>query len=292
MYFHPGFAARNAVTAVELAERARYASENILEGEAGLFAAFRRAARRRTRSRCSRDGRPEILERLQQAGSGLQFRADAVPGGAARARAGWATDRCHRARIVVRVPSRAMRYPGCDFAGPFQRALQAKMSIQFGVAAALARGAIAEENYQRLDDAGSPAPDRADRARGRTRPSRRAFRARRAPRSSVSLADGSRSSSAWTTWCAATSDEVRARFRAAAAAVLGPTRAPPRSRIGSTAGMSDDVGALLQLADAEAPGWTRALTEEDVGTTVRTGSSTTGRLRDDDATMPMGVRLC
>ena len=39
-----------------------------------------------------------------------------------------------------------MRYPGCDFAGPFQRALQAKMSIQFGVAAALQRKAIAEEN--------------------------------------------------------------------------------------------------------------------------------------------------
>ena len=42
MYFHPGFAARNAVTAVELAVHGAYASESILEGEAGLFAAFRR----------------------------------------------------------------------------------------------------------------------------------------------------------------------------------------------------------------------------------------------------------
>src|SRR5262245_8505182 len=42
MYFHPAFAARNAVTAVELAELGAYASEDILEGDAGLFAAFRR----------------------------------------------------------------------------------------------------------------------------------------------------------------------------------------------------------------------------------------------------------
>src|SRR5829696_3311247 len=42
MYFHPGFAARNAVTAVQLAEAGAQASETILEGEAGLFAAFRR----------------------------------------------------------------------------------------------------------------------------------------------------------------------------------------------------------------------------------------------------------
>ena len=42
MYFHPGFAARNAITAIELAEAGARASETILEGEAGLFAAFRR----------------------------------------------------------------------------------------------------------------------------------------------------------------------------------------------------------------------------------------------------------
>ena len=48
----------------------------------------------------------------------------------------------------------AVRYPGCDAAGPFRHALQAKMSILFGVAATLARGAIAEDNYRRLDDPG------------------------------------------------------------------------------------------------------------------------------------------
>src|SRR5216683_6111246 len=42
MYFHPGFAARNAIAAIELAEAGACASETILEGEAGLFAAYRR----------------------------------------------------------------------------------------------------------------------------------------------------------------------------------------------------------------------------------------------------------
>ena len=42
MYFHPGFAARNAIAAIELAEAGAFGSEAILEGEAGLFAAFAR----------------------------------------------------------------------------------------------------------------------------------------------------------------------------------------------------------------------------------------------------------
>ena len=40
MFFHVGFAARNAVTSVELAELGAYASETALDGEAGLFAAL------------------------------------------------------------------------------------------------------------------------------------------------------------------------------------------------------------------------------------------------------------
>ncbi|HSP67450.1 MAG TPA: MmgE/PrpD family protein, partial [Bryobacteraceae bacterium] len=42
MFFHAGFAARNAVTAVELAELGACASGTALDGPAGLFAALRR----------------------------------------------------------------------------------------------------------------------------------------------------------------------------------------------------------------------------------------------------------
>ncbi|HEY8013508.1 MAG TPA: MmgE/PrpD family protein, partial [Dongiaceae bacterium] len=41
MFFHPGFAARNALTAVELAAAGADAAVDALDGEAGLFAAFR-----------------------------------------------------------------------------------------------------------------------------------------------------------------------------------------------------------------------------------------------------------
>ena len=54
--------------------------------------------------------------------------------------------------IVVKASAAAVGYPGCDYAGPFERILQAKMSIQYCVAATLARGVIAESNYRVLDD--------------------------------------------------------------------------------------------------------------------------------------------
>ena len=45
MFFHVGFAARNAVTSVELAELGAYTSETALDGKAGLFAALGRLGR-------------------------------------------------------------------------------------------------------------------------------------------------------------------------------------------------------------------------------------------------------
>jgi 2-methylcitrate dehydratase PrpD len=54
--------------------------------------------------------------------------------------------------IVVKASAAAVGYPGCDFAGTFGRILQAKMSIQYCVAATLGRGAIEETNYHLLDD--------------------------------------------------------------------------------------------------------------------------------------------
>src|SRR5579863_10344447 len=43
MFFHPGFAARNAVTAVELASLGARASESSLDGRAGLFAGLNKS---------------------------------------------------------------------------------------------------------------------------------------------------------------------------------------------------------------------------------------------------------
>jgi 2-methylcitrate dehydratase PrpD len=45
-----------------------------------------------------------------------------------------------------------MLYPGCDATGPFSHVLQAKMSIQYNVAAALIKGSVSEDNFALLDD--------------------------------------------------------------------------------------------------------------------------------------------
>ena len=54
--------------------------------------------------------------------------------------------------VQVKCTAAAINYPGCNAPGPFQRVLQAKMSIHFCVAATLARRSIEENNYRRLDD--------------------------------------------------------------------------------------------------------------------------------------------
>jgi 2-methylcitrate dehydratase PrpD len=54
--------------------------------------------------------------------------------------------------ISIRVSDAALHYPGCNAKGPFERALQAKMSIVFSTAAVLANGRITEDNYHQLDN--------------------------------------------------------------------------------------------------------------------------------------------
>jgi len=57
------------------------------------------------------------------------------------------------ASIKVMCSAAAINYPGCNAEGPFERVLQAKMSIRFCVAATLTRKSIDENNYRQLADA-------------------------------------------------------------------------------------------------------------------------------------------
>jgi 2-methylcitrate dehydratase PrpD len=238
MYFHPGFAARNAVTAVELAEHGAYASESILEGEAGLFAAFRREPPPGAIVLFA-DGHPEIISVYNKPVPACNFAQTACQ--AALRIAGRLGDDLANARaILVRVPAAAVRYPGCDFAGPFQRALQAKMSIQFGVAAALQRKAVAEDNYRNLGDAGILHLIGLTRLEEDDAFTQR-FPAAQGAEVRVSLADGSLVMERLNDVVPATTGEIRARFRSAAAAVVGPERA---------AGIEACIGGLEEEADA------------------------------------------
>lgn len=150
MFFHPGFAARNAVTSVELAELGAFASETALDGRSGLFAAL-------DRSDCAgkvtpfEDGKWEILSVYYKPAPACNYAQTACQAAQALTTQDGILSRDIQ-DVRVRCSAAAVAYPGCDFAGPWNRILQAKMSIQYCVAATLAQGKIAEANYHLLDD--------------------------------------------------------------------------------------------------------------------------------------------
>jgi 2-methylcitrate dehydratase PrpD len=146
MFFHPGFAARNAVTAVELAELGALASETALDGPAGLFAALGKAGQVSAVAPFSGEA-PEILSVYYKPAPACNYAQTAC-----QAALAISVPSAEIVAITVKASAAAVNYPGCNFAGPFERILQAKMSIQYCVAAALARQAIEEANYHRLSD--------------------------------------------------------------------------------------------------------------------------------------------
>ena len=150
MFFHAGFAARNGMTAARLAAAGAFASPSALEGEAGLFAALGKPKAGQQMALFA--DRPEILSVYHKPVPACNFAQ--TPSLAALALARSATLPAQRIlAITVRVPRAGARYPGCDYRGPFAHILQAKMSIQYNVAAALLLGSMTEHNFTLLDDA-------------------------------------------------------------------------------------------------------------------------------------------
>jgi len=217
MYFHPGFAARNAIAAIELAEADARASETILEGEAGLFAAFRRQPAP-TEIRLFAGTEPEIMAVYNKPAPACNFAQTAAQTALRVARELGSSEDI--ASISVRVPEAAARYPGCDSKGPFHNALQAKMSIPFSVAAVLARGALEEENYADIGDVGILGL--VERVDLQTAPDlTAAFPASQGAEILVGLRNGTTIHHRLDNVIAATPDEIRARFRQAASSVIG-----------------------------------------------------------------------
>ena len=150
MFFQAGFAARNGMTAARLAAAGAFASPSALEGEAGLFAALGKPKAGQQMALFA--DRPEILSVYHKPVPACNFAQ--TPSLAALALARSATLPAQRIlAITVRVPRAGARYPGCDYRGPFAHILQAKMSIQYNVAAALLLCSMTEHNFTLLDDA-------------------------------------------------------------------------------------------------------------------------------------------
>ena len=221
MYFHPGFAARNAIAAIELAEAGALASETILEGEAGLFAAFRRQPAP-SDIRLFAGPQPEIMAVYNKPAPACNFAQTAAQTALRVARQLRTSEDI--ATVAIRVPEAAVRYPGCDSKGPFHNALQAKMSIPFSVAAVLARVALEEENYAQVDD---PTILRLiERTDLQSAPDlTAAFPAKQGAEVLVGLRDGKTIHQRLENVIAATPDEIRVRFRQAASDVIGDKRA-------------------------------------------------------------------
>lgn len=242
MYFHPGHAARSAVCAVGLAAAGADAAEAALDGDAGLFASFRRAPPASPVILFDR-GVPEILAVYNKPAPACNFAQTACQAALAVARA--IENASEIASLVIDLPEAAIRYPGCDFAGPFERALQGKMSIQFSVAATLVRRRMEEANYARLDD---PAIlDLIRRTTLRRDPSlTAAFPAKQGAEIEVILADGRRIGHRLDDVVPATEAEIRARFRDAAGVRMGPHRTAAIEALVDRADTIVDAGEIAR----------------------------------------------
>jgi 2-methylcitrate dehydratase PrpD len=150
------------------------------------------------------------------------------------------------ASIAVRVPRAGALYPGCDYTGPFTHVLQAKMSIQYNVAAALIEGGVSEKNFKLLNDArlhkliGLMTLDVDEEMT-------RAYPGKQGGEVEVRETGGAAHRLRLEDVVNATPSAVRERFRVAADAVMGKTRTREIEDCIETLEGSEDAGRLGSL---------------------------------------------
>lgn len=248
MFFHPGFAARNAWTAVNLARAGAYGSADALDGRSGYFAAF---ARRPMPGPVDLfpAGEADILNVYHKAAPACNFAQTACQT-ALKLIEMIGSDAAPVERIRISVPAAAKAYPGCDHAGPFERPLQAKMSIPFGVAAVFANGRLSEDNYADLAD-----PEIL-RLIGASELVSSAELTGLYPRQQgavidITLGDGRQLSMGLPDVVPATEADVRGRFRSAAAGIAGQAAADAIEEFVDRLELKKDAGRLLPLCAAK-----------------------------------------
>lgn len=244
VYVHAGMAARSGIMAAVLAGLGATASEDIIEGEAGMLAAFGGVERASVLTEGLGRGF-EILSVFHKPAPACNFvqtpcqaALDIVTASGLKARA------IESVRVHT-FPS-AIAYPGCDWAGPFGSVLQAKMSIQFSVASVLVHGRLGGENFLSFDD-----PEVA-RVAARTELVADAaitagFPARQGAEVEVRLVGGETRRARLDDVRPHGPDDVRARFRAAASAVFGAGRAEEIETAVAGLPSARDVAPLARL---------------------------------------------
>jgi 2-methylcitrate dehydratase PrpD len=144
MYFHPGIAGRNGITAMLMAREGASAAEGSLDGKAGLFAAFNKSIP--TPPPLPFSHGEEILQVFFKQVPACNY-AQTAAQAALQVKAQNKLTADAIEQVTVKVPYAAANYPGCDYPGPFNSILQARMSIHFNVASALLNGNFEDSNY-------------------------------------------------------------------------------------------------------------------------------------------------
>lgn len=232
------------MTSVELAAFGARSSERALDGAAGLFAAYR-PGQPVPPITLFPDNIPEILAVYNKPVPACNYAQ--TPCQAMLTLVREEGIRPEDVQTVVVRGTRAMKlYPGCDYTGPFGRILQAKMSIQFGVAAALVHGGVSEENYRRLDD---PAIMRiAERVLVEEAAEFNAtYPGKQGASVEVTLTNGSTRLRSLDDVVPATPEGVRARFSEAGAKILGVERARAIQDAVASLETLPDVGVIAAM---------------------------------------------
>lgn len=154
-----GTASRSGNTALDLARAGIQSSSTILEGKDGLFAAYGcdiavASAKFRHWLDTSQLGGGILGARFKNV-AGCNFiqtpLAVASTLGKEVGAAGRSQEQIEKITIVT--TSAASDYPGCNYAGPFEKVQQTKMSLQYGVSAALLfEGCIDESAFCHYQD--------------------------------------------------------------------------------------------------------------------------------------------
>lgn len=150
LFAHAGMAAQSGLNAFDLACSGMQSSETILEGADGVFAAYGCGsdAARIFASSLSEDYC--ILGVRHKPNAGCNFIQTPIAAALEAAKRLNSPNKIDE--IVIRTFGEAQCYPGCDYTGPFTSLQQSKMSLQYGVSAALLWGRVDENAYARLAD--------------------------------------------------------------------------------------------------------------------------------------------
>ncbi|KAF2161673.1 hypothetical protein M409DRAFT_28070 [Zasmidium cellare ATCC 36951] len=152
IFIHVGTAARSGITSHALAKVGVVSSPEVLEGKHGLFNAlgvlpdapstFTKWLQLSSLGRGILDvkWKPAGCCNYTQTTTSLALKISRMPGFAV-------TD---VRSIDITTTTAAIRYPGCDNAGPLHSTLQGMMSIQYGVSVALLLGRLSEASWDPL----------------------------------------------------------------------------------------------------------------------------------------------